>query len=99
MRRQPPDARSVAIPRACFGRHCVARGGWRPRLAEAGARLRAWWSAAGGAPRGAPERRSPSVSTGGVYLPDVDPGLPVTGNRVARHDLGFAEQDVDARVA
>ena len=27
-----------------------------------------------------------------------NPGLPVTGNRVARHYLGFAEHDVRARV-
>jgi hypothetical protein len=38
------------------------------------------------------------VSTGGVYLLHFDPGLPVTGNRIARHYLGFAEHDVHARV-
>jgi hypothetical protein len=36
---------------------------------------------------------------GHVYLLHLEPGLPVTGNRVARHYLGFAERDVDARVA
>ncbi len=35
---------------------------------------------------------------GGVYLLHFEPGLPVTGNRVARHYLGWAV-DVDARVA
>ena len=38
-------------------------------------------------------------SGGSVYLLHFEPGLPVTGNRVARHYLGFAESDVDARVA
>lgn len=36
---------------------------------------------------------------GHVYLLHLEPGLVVTGNRVARHYLGFAERDVDARVA
>ena len=36
---------------------------------------------------------------GSVYLLHFEPGLPVTGNRVARHYLGFAERDVDARLA
>jgi hypothetical protein len=36
---------------------------------------------------------------GSVYLLLFEPGLPVTGNRVARHYLGFAEHDVDARIA
>lgn len=36
---------------------------------------------------------------GSVYLLHLEPGLPVTGNRVARHYLGFAEHDVAARVA
>jgi hypothetical protein len=39
------------------------------------------------------------VSTGSVYLLHFDPGLPVTGNRVARHYLGFAKHDVAARIA
>ena len=39
------------------------------------------------------------MTTGSVYLLHFDPGLPVTGNRVARHYLGFAEHDVEARVA
>ena len=39
------------------------------------------------------------MSFGSVYLLHFDPGLPVTGNRVARHYLGFAERDVQARVA
>lgn len=34
-----------------------------------------------------------------VYLLHFEPGLPVTGDRVARHYLGFAERDVDGRVA
>ncbi len=38
------------------------------------------------------------MSAGCVYLLHFDPGLAVTGNRVARHYLGFAEHDVDARV-
>lgn len=37
--------------------------------------------------------------TGSVYLLHFDPGLRVTGNRVARHYLGFADHDVQARVA
>jgi hypothetical protein len=36
---------------------------------------------------------------GTVYLLHLDPGLPVTGNRVARHYLGWAERDVDGRIA
>jgi hypothetical protein len=36
---------------------------------------------------------------GSVYLLHFEPGLPVTANRVARHYLGFAERDVEARVA
>ena len=36
---------------------------------------------------------------GSVYLLHFEPGLPVTGNRVARHYLGFAERDIDARIA
>jgi hypothetical protein len=35
---------------------------------------------------------------GSVYLLHLEPGLPVTGSRVARHYLGFAEHDVDARI-
>jgi hypothetical protein len=38
------------------------------------------------------------VSTGSVYRLHFDPGLSVTGNRVARHYLGFAEHDVQALV-
>jgi hypothetical protein len=37
------------------------------------------------------------VTTGSVYLLHFEPGL-VTSNRVARHYLGFAEHDVEARV-
>jgi hypothetical protein len=40
----------------------------------------------------------PDRSGGSVYLVHFEPGLPVTGNRVARHYLGFAEHDVDARI-
>jgi hypothetical protein len=36
---------------------------------------------------------------GSVYLLHFEPGLPLTGNRVARHYLGWAERDVDGRVA
>jgi hypothetical protein len=36
---------------------------------------------------------------GSVYLLHFEPGLPVTGNRIARHYLGFAERDIDARIA
>lgn len=36
--------------------------------------------------------------SGTVYLLHLDPGLPVTGNRVARHYLGFGEQRVERRV-
>ena len=36
---------------------------------------------------------------GSVYPLHFEPGLPVTGNRVARHYLGFAQRDVDARIA
>ena len=36
---------------------------------------------------------------GSVYLLHLEPGRRVTGNRVARHYLGFAERDVDARIA
>ena len=39
------------------------------------------------------------MTTGTVYLLHFDPGLPVTGNRVARHYLGFDRDDVEARVA
>jgi hypothetical protein len=35
---------------------------------------------------------------GSVYLLAFEPGLPVTANRVARHYLGFAEHDVEARI-
>ena len=42
---------------------------------------------------------NPSSPVGHVYLLHLEPGLVVTGNRVARHYLGFAERDVDARVA
>ena len=83
---------------ACGGRRRVARGGARPRPAKDRARSRAWRPASGTAPRGAPEPRNPSMSTGSVYLLHFEPGLPVTGNRVARHYLGFAEHDVQARV-
>jgi hypothetical protein len=38
------------------------------------------------------------MTTGSVYLLHFEPGLPVTGNRVARHYLGLAEHDVEARV-
>jgi hypothetical protein len=36
---------------------------------------------------------------GSVYLLHFEPALRVTGNRVARHYLGFAERDVDGRAA
>jgi hypothetical protein len=36
------------------------------------------------APRGAPEPRTQSMTTGSVYLPHFDPGLPVSGDRVTR---------------
>jgi hypothetical protein len=39
------------------------------------------------------------MSEGNVYPLHFEPGLPVTGNRVARHYLGFAERNVQARVA
>ena len=42
---------------------------------------------------------NPTSPGGHVYLLHLEPGLVVTGNRVARHYLGFAERDVDARVA
>ena len=42
---------------------------------------------------------NPNSPDGHVYLLHLEPGLPVTGNRVARHYVGFAERDVDARVA
>lgn len=35
---------------------------------------------------------------GTVYLLHFDPGLPITGARVARHYLGWTEGDVDERV-
>jgi hypothetical protein len=37
--------------------------------------------------------------SGTVYLLHLEPGLPVTGNRVARHYLGFTDRGVDERVA
>ena len=37
-------------------------------------------------------------SGGSVYLLHFEPGLPVTGTRIARHYLGFAERDLDARI-
>src|SRR5215210_6715125 len=40
----------------------------------------------------------PEPSGGSVYMLHFEPGLPVTGYRVARHYLGFAEHDVDARI-
>jgi hypothetical protein len=36
---------------------------------------------------------------GTVYLLHFEPGLPVTGTRVARHYLGWTEGDVDDRLA
>ena len=33
-----------------------------------------------------------------VYLLHLEPGLPVTGNRIARHYIGWTHADVDARV-
>ena len=36
--------------------------------------------------------------SGAVYLLHLDPGLPITGNRVARHYLGCAEQSVQRRL-
>jgi len=36
---------------------------------------------------------------GTVYLLHLEPGLPITGNRVARHYIGWAESDVDGRIA
>lgn len=36
---------------------------------------------------------------GTVYLLHLEPGLPITGSRVARHYIGWTEGDVDARVA
>ena len=36
--------------------------------------------------------------SGAVYLLHLHPGLPITGNRVARHYLGFAEQSVERRL-
>lgn len=37
--------------------------------------------------------------SGTVYLLHLEPGLPVTGTRVARHYLGFTEREVEDRVA
>lgn len=37
-------------------------------------------------------------ATGVVYLLHFEHGLPVTGNRIARHYIGFAERDVHGRV-
>lgn len=36
---------------------------------------------------------------GTVYLLHLEPGLPVAGNRVARHYLGFTDHGVEARLA
>jgi len=35
---------------------------------------------------------------GTVYLLHLEPGLPVTGNRVARHYIGWTHGDLDARL-
>src|SRR5690349_14648889 len=37
--------------------------------------------------------------SGIVYLLHLEPGLPVTANRVARHYLGFTHRDVRGRLA
>lgn len=36
---------------------------------------------------------------GTVYLLHLEPGLPITGARVARHYLGWTEGDIDDRLA
>jgi hypothetical protein len=41
---------------------------------------------------------SPARALGTVYLLHFEHGLPVTGNRFARHYIGFADRDVAARV-
>jgi hypothetical protein len=38
------------------------------------------------------------MTGGAVYLLHLEPGLPITGNRVARHYLGWTQTDVDERV-
>ena len=99
-----PTRRRASL-RVCGGRateavfgvwRAVARALARPRMARVRAR-----GSRGRAPRPAapPSQGDASVSVGSVYLLHFDPGLPVTGNRVARHYLGFAERDVQARVA
>jgi predicted GIY-YIG superfamily endonuclease len=37
--------------------------------------------------------------SGTVYLLHLEPGLPVTANRVARHYLGFTDHDARRRLA
>jgi hypothetical protein len=36
---------------------------------------------------------------GTVYLAHLEPGLPVTADRVARHSLGYADGEVSDRIA
>ena len=39
------------------------------------------------------------MSPGSVYLLHIEPGLPITGNRVARHYIGWTSGPVEDRLA